>query len=180
MRIVHDNKGFSLMEIILSIAIAGVMFGMVSETLLDQAETSAFVSVRKRTITDVRQTLNVMTEELQHIGTGDILDISSSRIEFYDSTGTATSYELETDGDDLAIFRGNDDVLLPNVGDFTIEYQDEDGNTLSTQADQLAASIEDTRRIKLSITTESDVEGGSITMDSLVVPREFLGYSNYQ
>lgn len=168
------------MEIILSLSIAGVMFGMVSETLLDQAQISAFVSDRKTTIADVRQTLSVMTDELQHIGTGDILDISASRIEFYDSSGTATSYELETDGSDLAIYRGNDDVLLPNVGDFTIEYQDEDGNTLSTQADQLSASIEDTRRIKLSITTESDVEGGSVTMDSLVVPREFLGYSNYQ
>ncbi len=168
------------MEIILSITIAGVMLGMVSDVLLDQAQISAFVSDRKTSIADVRQTLSVMTEELQHIGTEDIIDISASKIEFYDSSGTATSYELEADGSNLAIFRGDDDVLLPNVGDFDIEYQDEDGDALSTEADQLSASIENTRRIKLSITTESDVEGGNITLDSLVVPREFLGYSNYQ
>ena len=168
------------MEIILSLTVAGVMFGMVSNILLDQVQSSSFVSDHQTNITDVRQTLNVMTDELQHIGTGDLIDISSSRIEFYDSSGNVTSYELGADGSELAIYRGNDDVLLPNVSDFNIEYQDADGNTLSTTPDQLSASISDTRRIKLSITTASDQKGGSITIDSLVIPREFLGYSNYQ
>lgn len=180
MKSLKNNNGFTLLEIIVALAISAIMFGLAAETLINQAEISSFISGRKTSIADLRHALGLMTDELQHINTADIIDISSTKIEFYDEEGNATCYELGADGSDLAIYRGNDDVLLPHVNDFDIEYQDGDGNTLSLTPDQIATSIAETRRIKLSITTEPKGNKGTITLNSLVIPREFLGYSNYQ
>lgn len=168
------------MELLLSMAIAGIMFGIAAETLMQQAATFSFIANRKTTIADVRNTMNEMTHEMQHIDTADIVSISSTQIQFIDENGNHTSYNLDTDGDGLAIYRGNTDVLLPNVNDFTIEYQDASGTALSLLPADLSQSIQDTRRIKLTITTEPSGNEGSITISTLVIPRGFLGYANYQ
>lgn len=163
------------MELMLSIVIAGAIFGIAAETMMRQADTYSFIANRKTSIADVRYAVKRINHELLRIESEDITSISSSGISFVDENGQNTDFSLGSDGADLAIFRGND-VLVPKVSAFDIEYQTGTGTALQPTEDQ----IENIRRIKVTITTEPIGNEGAISVSTTVIPRSFIGYANYQ
>lgn len=173
--LLNSIRGFTLVELMLSIVIAGAIFGIAAETMIRQADTYSFIANRKSTIADARHALNQMVDELLHVETSDITTITASSITFVDKSGGSTSYSLSTDGSNLAIFRGSN-VILPNVSAFDIEYQDENGTALTASTGQ----IPNVRRIKLTITAAATANEGDISISTLVTPRSFIGYTNYQ
>lgn len=170
-----NSHGFTLIELLLSIVVAGTIFGIAAETMMREADTYSFITNRKTTIADVRYAMNRMSHELLRVETSDIKDISGNKIDFTDENGNTTSFKLATNGSDLAVYRGSD-ILIPKVQTFTIEYQDGQGNTLTAEPGQ----ISNVRRIKLSVATEAKSNEGSITLSTTVIPRDFIGYANYQ
>ena len=175
LRILKNQKGFTLTELILSMLIVSSIIGVAAETMISQAETYSFISNRKNTLADVRVALNQISYDIKRVDTDDISDITSSAIEFTDDEGNDTSYKLDTDGETLAIYKG-EDVLLPNIEDFTITYYDEEGNELDADDEQ----IENVKRIQFTIETSEQAGEGNVTLSTMIIPRSFLGYSNYQ
>lgn len=179
-RIVFNKRasgigGFTLIELILSMLVMTAIFGITAQTMMSSSDSMSFISNRKTVIADVRYGVNKMTQELRLVDSAKITNISSTQIDFSDSTSNTTNYRLATDGSRLAIYRGSE-VLIPNVATFTLEYQDGDGNVLSADSSQIA----NIRRIKLEVTTEPIGDEQSMTVSTLVVPRSFVGYTNYQ
>jgi|APSaa5957512576_1039674.scaffolds.fasta_scaffold154687_1 prepilin-type N-terminal cleavage/methylation domain-containing protein len=170
-----NKKGFTLIELLLSLVVSGIILGIASETMISQADTFSFISNRKNTIADIRQALTHISYDIKRVDAEDITDISSSNISFTNEEGAATSYKLDADGENLAIYKGSD-ILIPNVEDFTVNYYDENGDELDADADQ----IEFVKRIKFTIETKANAEEGNITLSTLIVPRSFLGYNNFQ
>ncbi|MBF0104167.1 MAG: hypothetical protein HQM16_02460 [Deltaproteobacteria bacterium] len=170
-----SSGGFTLFEIVLSIVIAGIIFGVASETMIQQAKTYSFIANRKTTIADVRYAVNRMVHEIRYFETTDISSITASSMSFIDEDGQPATFSLSASGGSLAVFR-NSDVIIPKVEDFDIEYQDGTGAVL----EPVDGSITDVRRFKITVTTEPMDEEGSITLSTTVIPRSFLGYVNYQ
>ncbi len=171
----QNNRGFTLVELLLSIVIAGAIFGLAAETLIQQAETYSFITGRKTTVNDLRHAMNTMSYELMRIEEGDITEIADNSISFTNSNGELTSYNLNSYEGTMAVYAGAD-VLVPNVENFTIEYQDGEGTVLEAAPD----AVDDVKRIKLTITTEPVGNEESMTVSTTIIPRDFLGYSNYQ
>lgn len=164
-----------MIELILSLAVVGALFGIASQTLIRQADTFSFIANRKTAIGDVRFALNRMSGELKHLETADIQDISATKINFIGRNGQATSFSLKTNGKNVSIFHGNE-VLIPRVENFHLEYQDGQGKSLNPDPGEMP----NVRRIKITVKTEPVADEGSITLSTTVVPRGFIGYTNYQ
>jgi len=176
-RFLSNDRGFSLLELLLSITIAGLIFGVAAETMIRQADTYAFVSNRKATIADIRHTVNQITYEFLRLETSDIIDISDSNIDFIDHNGDSTDFHLDTGAaaGTLSLYRGSNEVLK-NVSSFELEYQDETGAIL----DAIEEEISNVRRVKVTITTEAVGEEGNISLSTMITPRSFIGYNNFQ
>lgn len=170
-----NQMGFTLMELILSIVIGSSIFGIAAETLMSQTGTYSFIANRKQVIADMRFGMNKMSQELTQLQDGELLNIAPSSIGFTNTQGNETSFSLQQAGESQAIYYGND-VLIPNVSSFQVEYQDGDGNVLIAGED----TLEDVRRIKITVTSEATENDNGITLSTTVVPRSFIGYSNYQ
>lgn len=174
-RYIRDQRGFTLLELVLSIVVGGVIFGIASETLVRQADTYSFIANRKNSIADVRFGMNKISHELLRLETSDIQAISPTGISFLDENGQGASFSLGQDGSSLSVYRGND-ALVEDVASIDFEYHNGDGEVI----DAVDANIDDVRRIKVTITTEPKGDEGAISISTTVVPRSFIGYANYQ
>lgn len=169
------QRGFTLLELVLSIVVGGVIFGIASETLVRQADTYSFIANRKNSIADVRYGMNKISHELLRLETADIQGISPTGISFIDENGQNASFSLGADGSSLAVYRGND-ALVEDVASIDFEYHNGDGDVI----DAVDNNIDEVRRIKVTITTEPKGDEGAISISTTVVPRSFIGYANYQ
>jgi prepilin-type N-terminal cleavage/methylation domain-containing protein len=172
----RKQKGFTLVETLLALVVTGAIFTIVAQSMIQQTETYSFITNRKSTIGDVRRALRDMNYELLRIQDGDIQDIAEDSIDFVDAEGNNSSYEIGLFNNKLSITKGGNDVLLPGISSFEIEYEDGMGNSL----DPAVSSVEDVVRIKFIITTQPKNDEPPITLSTTVIPRDFIGYSNYQ
>ena len=81
-KVLKNNLGFTLVELVLSIVIAGAIFGVAAETMMSQADTYSFIANRKTTIADVRYAMDRISHEILRLETSDIQSISSSSVNF--------------------------------------------------------------------------------------------------
>lgn len=175
MKQLRNQNGFSLLELILALLVGGIVIGVSSQTLVSNVDSYSFITNRKAALGDVRYAINRISHELLRIGESDLQNIDSTRIDFYDSDGTLANFRLGTNGANLGLFRGSD-LLVDRVSTFSLEYYDGDGNVVSpTSGNETLV-----KRIKMTITTEPKNDEGSITLSTVVTPRVFIGYSNYQ
>lgn len=159
-----SNKGFTIIEAVLSMSLAAIVMALTSQIMLTQLETYNTVSQQQSTVSDIRYTLNRMSGEMLRLETEDIIDVSDNRIDFVDADGNTTYYSLSSS----SIMRGND-TILENVDDMTLTYIDSNGNETN-----VAANV---RQIEISITS-SDSGTGSYTLSTRIIPRNFM-YANY-
>lgn len=165
-----NQKGFSLVELVLFIALSGIIVGVVAQIMRTHLNSYAFIASRQSALADARYALNRMTYELLRVETADIITISSSEIQFIDEGGTNTSFTLGPSGSGQGIFRGAELLLFP-VNSFQIKYYD------SARAE--TAVIADIRKMELTVTTQALGSEGNITLSTMVTPRSFI-YEGYQ
>lgn len=169
-----DKTGFSLFELILALLIGSlVLFGSFS-LMNNYLSGYAFLANRKSALSDIRHAANRIASELMLLETSDISSISSTRLDFTDENGNATHYRLDTNGPDLAIFRGGN-LLVDRVQSLEIAYMDGNGNALPT----LPSSINSIRRIGVKIESEPLDQEGAIIIKKIITPRNFIGYENF-
>lgn len=174
-RSLRNIKGFTLLELILSMVVLAAIFGITAQTLMMSSDNLSYIANRKTAVADIRYGLNKLTQELRQVESADINSIASTSFEFRDADANLITYQLAADGSRLSIYR-DADVLIPNVATFNISYLDADGNDLGTDSAQIA----NIRRIQLDITTEPVGDEDAMSFSTTVVPRSFVGYTNYE
>ncbi len=167
--IINSRKGFTSMELILTILIMSIVMIASAETIATHTDAFSFITNRKSTVADLRFALNKMTTEMEKINAGDITDIQTSRITFTDSaTGPVTYKQHVSD----TVVRNND-VLLKHVSNMWFDYYDSLGNPLTPNS----SNLPNVRRIKVSVKSKPRGKEGNITISAYVVPLAFLGYN---
>lgn len=171
-----NNRGFSMIEVILALVIGAMTVGITTESMINNVDSYVFLANRKAALGDVRYAMNRISQELLTVNTGNITTTNGTKVIFVNDSATNVEFKLAANGSKLGVFR-NADLLVDNVSSFTFIYYDANG----TQLDPLsAATPAATRRIKFTITTQALDNEGNITLSTIVTPRDFIGYNNYQ
>lgn len=175
MQNIKNQNGFSLTEVVLTLVVATMIAGVSSQTMMNNVGSYAFMASRRATVADSRHSMNQISYELRGLTTAEVTEITPTKISFNDSSGSSTNFRLATNGSTLAVFRGNE-VLLDRVNSFVLNYYNDQGQELSAEA----GNIPNIRRIKVSIVTAPVSNEGQITLSTVITPRQFIGYANYQ
>lgn len=171
----RSKKGFTLVEVILVIMMGAMISGSVAAIMMNQTESYEFIATRKQHMMNIRQAVNLLSNELRKLDDGDVTAISKTRLDFVDEMGANTYVKLDSAGSGLAVYYGNQ-VLIDNIKDFEITYMDGAGNVL----DPVYAAPNDVKRFSLNVTTNEKSNEGEINFNTTVIPRSLVGYSNYQ
>lgn len=155
--------------------VLAAIFGITTQTMMMSSENLSYIANRKTAVADIRYGINKFTQELRQVESDEIRNISSTSIEFVDKDSNLIAYQLSTDGSRLSLYR-DADVIIPNVATFNISYLDADGNDLGADSAQIA----NIRRIQLDITTSPIGDEDAMSFSTTVVPRSFVGYTNYE
>ncbi len=165
-----NERGFSLVEIVLSMVIVGILSGVASQVLGTSIDSYSFIKNRQAALSDVRYAVNRMAGELLKVGSADLISVSGSDIQFTDKSGVATSFQSGTVSGKLALMRGGE-VLATPIQSFSVVAYDQQG-----AATTVAASI---RRFKVRVSTAPVDKEGSLSVTTSIFPRAFL-YQGYQ
>lgn len=170
-----NNKGFTLLEVILTMLIMTIVFGVAAEVMLQQADAYSYVNHRKSALQDARYGMYQMKIELEKMKTTGLNNITGTEIDFINDKGVATNFHLGMHGADLAVFHGTE-VLIDRVELFGIDYFDASGAVLAPSM----ATKPLVRRIRFNVRTAEQDNEGPINMSAQVIPRDFLGYKNFK
>lgn len=163
------KKGFTLLEIILSISLVAILFAL-SAIILDRGVDSfASISERGAKNQDARFAMERMVRELILVEAGpggELQVIQPNRVDFRDSQGLNTDFRLNG----TTLQRGND-PLLESVTALTFTGYQSNNNT--TQA---APQV---RRIQIQLSALPQGETAPLTLRTEIFLRTDL-YENFQ
>lgn len=169
-----NKNGFSLVELILALLLGVLFVGFGAKLVTDNIDLYTGMTARKASLADTRQAIDRMSYELRLVQENGITNISPTEIYFMDAQGQNTSFRLGTNGPALSIYRGND-LIVDRVSSFVVNYYDANGTEILPAPN----TITDVKRIKLNIVTDEVNNEGNIVLSTMVIPRNFIGYSNY-
>lgn len=171
-----NQNGFTMIDLILSIAVLALITTFISEFFINQTTSYMFVANRQEAIGDARHALNKIQYEMLRVDpTSEISSYDINEIYFTDSSSASNSFRLNTAGSGLGIYMGSD-LLMAGVDDFTLTYYDSSGATLDPASDPAS----DIARIQIQITATEEHNEGNITLQTTVTPRSVIGYNNFQ
>lgn len=173
-----NQKGFTLLQIIMGLVVGGLIAGLTSEILMGQAESYSYITNKKEALSDVRFALNRFTNELMRMqDSGDITGATASQIQFYDKDGSSVSYSLQTDSSSGTLMLArNGESIVDNIDSISFQYYDSNGTELTNPS----SSISSIRRIKITIATDEVNNQPGVTLTTSVTPRVFIGYNGFQ
>jgi len=163
------TQGFTLIELVLSIALIGIMAGLVGPMLTNGIKSYAMVASRKTALGQVRLSMERIAYEIRLIPNTASIDIW---------TGSAIQFDLPTEANISYSLTGSNlmrsgVVIADNVTVLTFSYYDSSGNP--------AAAVGDIYRIRFEITQNTGNGFGSITVRNTVFPRRLAtAYANFQ
>ncbi len=155
------NTAFTLIELVLSIAILGIIGVVLSTMLMEAIKSYQLVSSRRESLTEVRLAIERMKQEINLIRSQNNIDsIGNTNFQF-DLPGDADiNYFL--DGNNL--MRKND-ILASNVNSLDFYYLDSNGNQTIT--------IANIQRIVIEIVIQSQNNTGVQRIRTQIFPRNF-------
>lgn len=137
------TTGFTLVELILAVALMGILAALLGPPLTAAVRAYAVITTRSAALSDARTAMDRMEKEIRLISSSaDILDVSSStRFQFSYPSGTIITYDQS--GTDL---RRNGAAMVGNVTALSFKYYD------ATGGDALSAATLRRVQIELSLT----------------------------
>lgn len=163
------QKGFTIVETVLSIALIGILIVLSSVLLRQGLDSYAHISNRGGNLQSARYAMERMVRELKRAGDKDsnkIQNISSTRITFTDADGNTTNFELIG-----TLLKRGSDRLLENVTALAFTgFRDNNDQTSSAQ--QL-------RRVRIQLTTLPPAETAPLILRTDVFFRNYM-YENFQ
>ncbi len=163
------TRGFTLVEIILSISLVSILFALTAILLSRGVSSFSTISQRGRQTQDARYAMERMMRELVLVKAGvggDLNGTSATQISFKDKSGSNTDFHLN--GQNL--FRGSD-LLLNRVTALTFTGYKTDGS--------VTASAPQTIRLRIQLTTLPQGETASLILRTDIFLRTDM-YVNFQ
>lgn len=153
-------RGFTLVEMVLSIALIGVLAGVLGVALFQGVKGFDLVSSRKSALAQARLAMERMVREMRLIQqSSDVVNVgSSTQFGFEYPDGTPIAYSLS--GGNLV---RNTDVLARNVNALTFTYLDSAGTVTAT-----AAQV---RSVRVQLTLNAPHAQGTLTLRTQVFLR---------
>ncbi|OGQ05224.1 MAG: hypothetical protein A2W61_01840 [Deltaproteobacteria bacterium RIFCSPLOWO2_01_44_7] len=161
--------GFTLVEIVLTIALVSILFASAGLILRQGLDSYAHISERSANLQAARYAMERMSRELELVGdesSTNIQSIQSNSVSFVDSDSITTDFNFTNQ----ALYRGTD-LLLSNVTSATFTGFKDNGNTTS--------SGQQTRRVRIEFSTLPPGQTAPLTLRTDVFIRNYL-YENFQ
>lgn len=162
------KKGFTLVEIILSVSLVGILFIFAGLLLRSGLDAYTHLSQRGANLQASRFAMDRMIRELIQVeddNPNNIQSIQSNRIVFVDSLGITSDFELIGQN----IMRNND-ILLGNVTSLTFTGFASD-NSITTAAPQV-------RRVRIQFSTLPPGQTAPLTLRTDIFVRNYM-YDNF-
>lgn len=125
------RKGFTIIELVMVISIAGILFGILAPIMKTTIDAYFFVNSREAVLSDARLAMNRMVREIRQIKEpSDISTMNSSEIQFTDINDNVVNFRQS--GTSL---QRNGNVLaedLKSSGGLIFTYLDSYGNQTTT------------------------------------------------
>jgi len=167
-------SGFTLVELIISIVILGVIASITAKVLSSGVDTYAFVSDRHDTFQRARLSMERMVDEISLIDQSGITGIYNDRIDFTDVDGNSANFKRVLafqDGQSVwCLYRGRD-FLSEGISSLEFEYYDSAGNETSYPSD--------VRMVSMDMNVQSLKGNGSIHLKTKVFLRNYM-YTDFQ
>lgn len=162
------KRGFTLVEIILTIAILGVMAGTLAPWMINTMKGYDLVTSRKQMLAQVRAGFERMVLEIMLIpGQAQVLTTANNSMSFQYPAGTTITYSLSNGN-----LMRNSDVMVPNVTSLAFTYYNEAGNTTTS-----ASSV---RSVKAQLTVNPPNSSAPYTIMTRVFIRNTgNNYANF-
>jgi prepilin-type N-terminal cleavage/methylation domain-containing protein len=173
-----NNKGFSLIELIIAMTVTLVMLGIVSTLFTAAVGTRSRQSRRSDALTSAQAALNVMSREISNSGYGLTnngmvpADSNNQRLHFRsnvinsdsstNSPGEDVTYFYDADSRSIVRFDPNDSpqtsIVVNRISNISLLYFDYNGS--SSTAVQRTAPTSSTGRVRINVTVQmEDVAG---------------------
>lgn len=169
MRIITNKKGFTLIELILSVAIIGILAMVIAQALFTGVSSFDIVSKRKALLSDIRLAIDRMSYEITLIpDTNNIVSFSSSSLTFNIPSENNITYTLNSSN----ITRSSA-VIAGNVSSLTFTYLDAAGASTAVKAN--------IKRIGIEISASAGSSYGTLNVKTQAFPRRLATrYAGYQ
>lgn len=163
-------RGFTLIELVLTITIVGIISSVSAKVLLTGIDTYALTSNRKDALQHARVGMDRMVAELTSLRQGMITGKTDTRVSFIDSDNLATNFQRTTVNSTLELYR-RDDFLAGQVALLDFDYYKLDGTT--------ATWPWEVRRINIELTIQALGGAGSVPLRTEVFMRNYM-YTNFR
>jgi prepilin-type N-terminal cleavage/methylation domain-containing protein len=155
------NAAFTLIELILSIAVLGIVGVVLSTMLIEAIKSYQLVSSRRESLTEIKLAIERMKQEINLITSQNNIDsIGDTNFQFDLPPDADINYFL--DGNNL--MRKND-ILASNVNSLDFDFLDSNGNQTAT--------IANIQRIRIEIVIQSPNNEGVQRIRTQIFPRNF-------
>lgn len=165
----------TFVEVILTLIVASLVAATTSQTMINIVDSYAKISSRRALVSDSRLGMNLMNREMRMLSTGTITNISDTSLFFVDENGRNTSFRLDVTRNGLGVYRG-EDLLLDQVSEFRITYYSGDDQVVPAQSQ----NIPRVKKMGLRLVTDPVSKEGKVTFNTMVIPRDAIGYVGYQ
>ncbi len=165
-----NEKGFTLIETILTIIVVGIIAGVSGQVLMRGIDAYSLITNRKDALQHARVGMDRMVNELLLVSSTKVTSISDARIDFRDVNGSATSFKRQNMYGTLDLVRGSD-FLAGQIYLLDFDFFKSDGTNAVWPADM--------RRISIELTTQAIGGYGTVPLRTEVFPRNFM-YSNFR
>jgi len=136
-----NQKGFTLLELVVALSIMGIVAGVVIGVVAINARTANLVSSRTLARYDIRDAFQALRDDIQQISPGNIIydggNLNSHRLEFNDMDGNNILY-LYSSG---SVTR-NGTAILSNVQQNPFSYLDQNLNITNVRENVLYIDVD--------------------------------------
>ena len=151
------NQGFTLIEIVTTTAITGIVAVILGVPLMEGIKTRNRFNARQEILSDARSAIEIVTRDIRVMSkTGSAPDLSTaavSQIDFGTMSYRLSGTTLQRSGDSGSTYK----TMLEDVSTLTFSYEDEDGGSLSSLP--LSSGDRDSvRRVQVDITVTRNGE----------------------
>lgn len=167
--ILMRQKGFTLVEIILTIVVIGILFSVSSVVLRQGLDSYAHISSQSSNLQMTRYAMERMVRELALVGDTNptnIQNIQSDRITFVDSDSNTANFNFANG----TLYRGTD-PLLENVTAVTFTGF-KDTNATTTAGNQV-------RRVRIQLSTLPPNQTTPLNLRTDIFIRNYM-YENFR
>lgn len=165
------QKGFTIIEIILSIVILGIIAGIGLPIIAEIGESQIIANRRNDLAESGRLAIDRLVREIRRIKDDtSVVTANSTVFQFIDIDDNTISFSLSS-GVLRRTYNGTANDLAGDAASFNISYYDQSGSLISSPA--VSPSATDIRRVRLNLGLE--ISGSEMNFFCDVSPRRLSG-----